>query len=165
MLDKLFSICYSIDRKRKEIKDMKICFDMDGTIANLYGVENWLEDLINESTRPYAEARVMLNMNNLAKKLNKLQKKGNKIAVISWLSKNGSEEYNEAVEEVKQAWLKKHLGSVKFDEINIVKYGTNKAQFAESENDILFDDEEQNRKAWTGKAYDVQNILEVLGTI
>ena len=27
---------------------MRICFDMDGTIANLYGVENWLEYLIAE---------------------------------------------------------------------------------------------------------------------
>ena len=144
---------------------MKICFDMDGTIANLYGVENWLSDLINDNTRPYEEAKVMLNMNSLARKLNSLQKKGAKIAVISWLSKNGSDEYNKAVEEVKRAWLRKHLGSVKFDEINIVKYGVNKAQFAETENDILFDDEEQNRNAWTGKAYDVNNILEVLGTI
>ena len=144
---------------------MKICFDMDGTIANLYGVENWLSDLINENTRPYEEAKVMLNMNSLARKLNNLQKKGVKIAVISWLSKNGSDEYNKAVEEVKRAWLRKHLGSVKFDEINIVKYGVNKAQFAETENDILFDDEEQNRNAWTGKAYDMNNILEVLGTI
>ena len=144
---------------------MKICFDMDGTIANLYGVENWLSYLQNENTKPYKDAEVMLNMNSLAKVLNRLQKSGIKIAVISWLSKNGSDEYNKAVEEVKRAWLKKHLGSVKFDEINIVKYGVNKAQFAETENDILFDDEEQNRNAWTGKAYDVNNILEVLRTI
>ena len=41
---------------------MKICFDMDGTIANLYGVENWLEYLIAEDVKPYAEAKVMLNM-------------------------------------------------------------------------------------------------------
>ena len=138
---------------------------MDGTIANLYGVENWLSYLQNENTKPYKDAEVMLNMNSLAKVLNRLQKSGIKIAVISWLSKNGSDEYNKAVEEVKRAWLKKHLGSVKFDEINIVKYGVNKAQFAETENDILFDDEEQNRNAWTGKAYDVNNILEVLRTI
>ena len=144
---------------------MRICFDMDGTIADLYAVNGWLDNLIAEDVRPYREAKVMLNMNKLARQLNKLQKQGHEIVVISWLSKCGSDNYNEAVTEVKKAWLKKHLASVKFDEINIVKYGTNKAQFAKSENDILFDDEEQNRKAWTGKAYNVNNILEVLKAI
>ena len=144
---------------------MRICFDMDGTIANLYGVEGWLDNLINEDVRPYREAEVMLNMNTLAKRLNKLQAAGHEIVIISWLSKCGSENYNKAVTETKKAWLKKHLGSVKFNEINIVKYGTNKAQFAKSENDILFDDEEPNRMAWTGKAYNVNNIIEVLKAI
>lgn len=144
---------------------MRICFDMDGTIANLYGVEGWLENLIAEDVRPYREAEVMLNMNSLARKLNKLQKLGYEIVVISWLSKCGSDNYNQAVTETKKAWLKKHLGSVKFDEINIVKYGTPKSLFCKSAEDVLFDDEEQNRNSWTGKAYNVQNILEVLNTL
>lgn len=144
---------------------MRICFDMDGTIADLYGVDGWLENLIAEDVRPYREAKVLLNMNSLAKALNKLQKAGHKIVVISWLSKCGSAEYDEKVTATKKAWLKKHLGSVKFDEINIVRYGVNKDSFRKSENDILFDDEEQNRKAWNGKAYNVDSILEVLKTI
>lgn len=144
---------------------MRIYFDMDGTIANLYGVENWLEYLINEDVKPYAEAKVLLNMNSLAKRLNKLQKQGHEIVVISWLSKCGSAEYDEAVTEAKKVWLKKHLGSVRFDEINIVKYGTSKTLFCYEENDILFDDEEPNRNNWNGKAYDVNNILEVLKKI
>lgn len=144
---------------------MRICFDMDGTIANLYGVENWLEYLIAENVKPYAEAEVMLNMNSLARILNKLQKQGNEIVIVSWLSKCESPEYDKAVTEAKKAWLKKHLGSVKFNEINIVKYGFNKNNFCKSENDILFDDEEKNRNDWTGKAYNVNNILEVLKAI
>ena len=144
---------------------MRICFDMDGTIADLYGVENWLADLRNENVRPYRKAKVLLNMNSLARKLNSLQKQGHEIVVISWLSKCGSPAYDEAVTATKKAWLKKHLGSVKFDEVNIVKYGTPKSLFCENENDILFDDEEQNRKNWNGKAYNVENILEVLKAI
>ena len=144
---------------------MTIWFDMDGTIADLYGVENWLEYLIAENVKPYAEAEVMLNMNSLARILNKLQKQGNEIVVVSWLSKCGSPEYDKAVTEAKKAWLKKHLGSVKFNEINIVRYGFNKNNFCKSENDILFDDEEKNRNDWTGKAYNVNNILEVLKAI
>ena len=37
-----------------------IYFDMDGTIADLYGVDGWLDDLMNESTRPYAAAAPLL---------------------------------------------------------------------------------------------------------
>ena len=144
---------------------MKICFDMDGTLADLYSIDNWLNDLIAENVRPYAEAKVMLNMNTLARKLNRLQAQGNKIVVISWLSKNSTEAYDEAVAETKKAWLKKHLGSVKFDEINIVKYGTPKSLFCESSADVLFDDEKPNRDNWLGKAYDVNNILETLATL
>ena len=32
-----------------------IYFDMDGTIADLYGRDGWLDDLMNEYTRPYRE--------------------------------------------------------------------------------------------------------------
>lgn len=144
---------------------MRICFDMDGTIANLYGVENWLECLMAEDVKPYREAKVLLNMNSLARKLNKLQKMGNEIVVISWLSKCGSAEYDKAVTETKKAWLKKHLGSVQFDEINIVKYGTPKSLFCKSPADVLFDDEKPNRDNWLGNAYDVNNILEVLASL
>lgn len=49
--------------------------------------------------------------------------------------------------------------------MHIVNYGTCKAQFASSSADILFDDEENNRNQWTGKAYNVNNILEVLKSL
>lgn len=143
---------------------MKIFFDMDGTIANLYGVENWLDSLLNESVKPYAEAKPLLNMSTLARLLNKLQRQGNEIGIISWTCKGGSKEYNKAVAETKKAWLNKHLASVKFNEIHIVTYGTPKAIFA-SETAILFDDEEQNRTAWNGKAYDEKEIIKVLKEI
>ena len=139
-----------------------IFFDMDGTIADLYGVENWLDYLIASDTLPYAIARPLLKLNSLARVLNRLQREGYRIGVISWLSKSGTEEYNNAVTETKKNWLKKHLASVRFDEINIVKYGTPKQMFARTENDILFDDEEKNRNNWTGKAFDVNAILEIL---
>ena len=69
----------------------EIWFDMDGTIANLYGVENWLSYLIEENTFPYDNASVMCNFSLLARYLNRLQKQGWKIGIISWTSKNGSD--------------------------------------------------------------------------
>ena len=144
--------------------NITINFDMDGTIADLYGVENWLEMLIAEDTTPYANARPLLHLSALARKLNALQRNGYELAVISWLSKSGSEAYNEAVTEVKMAWLRKHLSSVTWDRITIVPYGTPKQNFCENPLDILFDDEAKNRDNWTGRAYDVQNIMEILRT-
>ena len=139
-----------------------IFFDMDGTIADLYGVNNWLDYLLASDTLPYEIAKPLVKLNSLARILNRLQRNGYKIGIISWLSKSGSDEYNKAVAEVKKNWLRKHLASVKFDEIHIVNYGTPKQMFARTENDILFDDEEQNRNNWTGKAFDVNAIIEIL---
>ena len=145
--------------------NITINFDMDGTIADLYGVENWLEMLIAEDVTPYAEALPLLRLSALARKLNALQRNGYELGIISWLSKSGSEAYNEAVIEAKLNWLAKHLPSVHWDYINIVPYGTPKQNFCENPLDILFDDEERNRLNWTGRAYDVQNIMEILKEI
>lgn len=139
-----------------------IYFDMDGTIADLYGVDNWLNYLISEDTFPYEMARPLIQLNVLARRLNKLQREGYRLGIISWLSKSGTDDYNARVTATKERWLKKHLSSVTFDEIHIVKYGTPKHLFANTENDILFDDEEKNRAEWTGKAFDVDAILEIL---
>ena len=153
--------------EKKEIDTMIITinFDMDGTIADLYGVENWLEYLINEDTTPYAVAEPLLRLSALARRLNNLQRMGYELAIISWLSKSGSDEYNEAVTEVKRQWLAKHLPSVQWNRIIIVPYGTPKESFCGSPLDILFDDEERNRNNWTGRAFDVENIMEILKEI
>ena len=138
-----------------------IWFDMDGTIANLYAVDGWLNDLNNEKVRPYLTAKVMHNMNTLARLLNKAQKNGYSIGIISWTSKNGSAAYNEKVATAKKVWLSKHLNSVKWDAIKVVPYGTDKNTTCGG--GILFDDEEGNRTAWTnGIAYTPDNIMTVL---
>lgn len=142
-----------------------IFFDMDGTIADLYGVENWLDYLIAADALPYEIAKPLIKLNSLAKMLNKLQRKGYRIGVISWLAKNSDSEYDKRVTKAKRDWLAKHLKSVRFDEINIVAYGTPKQNFAKTTNDILFDDEKGNRDAWTGQAFDVNNIIEILKSI
>lgn len=139
-----------------------IYFDMDGTIADLYGVEGWLNDLESENERPYATAKPLIRMSALARVLNRLQREGYTIGIISWLSKGGSDDYNEKVAYAKQKWLKQHLASVNFDEINIVKYGTPKSTAVNTQGGILFDDEEKNRAEWKGTAYNVDNIIEIL---
>ena len=140
----------------------EINFDMDGTLADFYGVENWLQYLIEHNPFPYENAKPLVNMSALARRLNTLQRKGYKVNVISWLAKNSTEDFDKIVTETKKKWLKKHLPSVNWNKITIVAYGVNKSTLG---NGILFDDEEPNRNMWGEGAYDVHNILEVLKEI
>ena len=140
----------------------EIWFDMDGTIADLYGTENWLPKLIARDPSPYENAKPLLNMNVLARALNKLQARGYKLGIISWLSKTSTPEYDEKVTTAKKKWLKRHLRSVKWDKVDIVPYGTPKEV---GRTGILFDDEEKNRTNWGDGAHDVHNVLEVLKSL
>lgn len=140
----------------------EIWFDMDGTIADLYGVEGWLEMLIAGDPTPYEIARPLVNLQALARVLNRLQRNGYTINIVSWLSKNGTDEYNAKVTSAKIEWLDTHLHSVKFNRIDILTYGTPKQV---GRHGILFDDEERNRDNWNDLAYDVHNIIEVLKTL
>ena len=142
-----------------------IYFDMDGTIADLYGYTDWLKELRAASCKPYAGAAPLLRLQLLARLLNELQKDGWHIGIVSWLSKNSTEEYDNAVTETKKKWLKKHLRSVHWDEIKIVPYGTPKETIVDKPKGILFDDEEKNRIHWIGTAYDETMIIETLKAI
>jgi len=139
---------------------MTIWFDMDGTIANLYGVDGWLDYLIAENTFPYDAARPMLNFSYLARLLHKAQANGYKIGIISWTSRGGSDFYNGQVALSKMLWLHKHLPSVEWDEIKIVAYGTDKR--TATGGGILFDDEENNRSAWGDGAFTPDEIITIL---
>lgn len=140
-------------------------FDMDGTLANFYGVENWLDYLQRGDVYPYENAKTLMHFSTLARFLNQIQKKGYKLGICSWLSKNSTIEFEIAVTYAKLKWLEKHLPSVSFDEIKIIKYGTPKHK-ACCDYGFLFDDEEKNRKEWElsgkGIAFDEKNIFKIL---
>lgn len=143
--------------------EKKIWFDMDGTIADLYGVPGWLDYLMNDDTYPYDNAEPMLNFSLLARYLNKLQKEGWEIGIISWTSKTGSDLYNGEIALSKLSWLHIHLKSVQWNEIKIVKHGTNK--YIECGGGILFDDEKGNRDQWKDDSYEPSQIMEVLKSL
>ena len=139
-----------------------IYFDMDGTIADLYNVEGWLDSLRAFDPSPYMIARPLIRLSALARRLNNLQKKGYTLGIISWVSQVSNPDYDEAVTVAKLGWLTRHLPSIKWDEIHIVAYGTPKQELADFPEGILFDDNEAIREAWTGTAFDVNDILEIL---
>lgn len=143
---------------------MKIWFDMDGTIADLYGVDGWLDMLINKDATPYAIAKPLVNLSALARLMHKAQRNGFEICIVSALAKNSTADYDEKVKAAKMEWLKKHLASVRFDEIRFVPYTFTKND-VNSGSDILFDDEERHLTAWTGTAIHATKILETLKAV
>ena len=65
-----------------------ICWDMDGTMASLYGVDNWLSKLRAEDPSPYEDAAPMWDMELLNYVCELLRAAGWEINIITWLSKN-----------------------------------------------------------------------------
>lgn len=141
-----------------------LVFDMDGTIADFYGVKGWLNDLENENTRPYDLARPIYEPEILNSILNTLKVKGYKIVITTWLAGNSSKDFDNAVRLAKLRWLEK-VG-FPYDEIHLVKYGTTKANCTRKLGgyQILFDDNEKVRKGWNlGETVNAnENILEYL---
>lgn len=150
-----------------------ICFDMDGTIADLYGVPNWLEKLRAHDASPYLTAKPMCDMEELAFLLDVARYRGIEVRIISWLSKETTKEYDELVRIAKQAWLE--AMGLPIDHFHGVAYGATKADSirryldtSKGETAILFDDNEKVRNGWhMGEAIDPakQNICEVLKNI
>lgn len=146
---------------------MTINFDMDGTLADLYGVPDWLEQLRTYDASPYRNAKPLVNMSLLARYIHKLQAKGHKVVIVSWLSKVPTSAYDQAVITAKVEWLQQHLPSVTFDDLVFMPHGQSKSTLAEC-GDILFDDETQNRVEWfacDGSAYAPDRIFAILKNI
>lgn len=142
-----------------KLNEMKtINFDMDGTIADLYSVDGWLNMLRNYDSTPYLEAKPMYDLESISNLCNNLQKRGYKINIITWLAKVSNSEYDTKVTEAKIEWLKEHM-NVKFDNIYAVPYGTPKSSISSG---ILFDDNEDVRNEWGSNAYEPQDIIEIL---
>ena len=125
-----------------------LVFDMDGTIADFYGVQGWLEDIRNGNPRPYIVAKPLYNMDILISILNLLKLQDWEIVVTSWLAKESTKEFDELTRVAKKEWLEKY--NFPFDEIHFVKYGTTKANCTRKKGgyQILVDDNEQVRNGW-----------------
>lgn len=125
-----------------------IYFDMDGTIADLYNVDEWLNRLRVEDETPYLEASPMYDLQALEDILTRFEYSGIHIGVISWLAMNSTKEYDKKVRSAKNQWLDKYLPQIK--ERHFIKYGSTKKSAAKYKNSILVDDNAKVRNGWTG---------------
>ena len=143
---------------------MKIIFDLDGTLADLYGVDDWLPMLRAEDATPYREANPMVNMSRLARAIHKAQRNNIQVTVVSWGSMGSSADYLAETETAKREWLASHLPSVDFDDIAITPYGVDKSLFATAD-DILFDDNDAIRENFIGNAFTPDYIFDIIKEI
>ena len=128
-----------------------IVWDMDGTMADLYGVDGWLEMLENENPLPYEIAKPMWDMERLVNVIRGLQAIGVEQRIVTWLSMDSSEEYKTETRRAKREWLEQF--DFPFDHFHGVQFGSTKADsvrkfLADDETAILIDDSARVRKGW-----------------
>ena len=148
-----------------------LVWDMDGTIADLYGVENWLPMLRAFDPTPYQVAKPLWDMKELARLIRLVQAHGIENRVVTWSSKESTPEYDRLVRNAKREWLK--ANGLPYDHFHGVKYGATKADsvrkyLGENESAILFDDNAKVRAGWNlGMAVNPTtcDILEVLKSL
>ena len=148
-----------------------IVWDMDGTIADLYGVDGWLEKLRAEDVLPYEIAEPMWDMERLVNVIRGLQAIGIEQRIVSWLSMDSSEEYKTETRRAKREWLKQF--DFPYDHFHGVQFGATKADsvrkfLADDETAILIDDSARVRKGWhLGETVDPTeiDIIDFLETL
>ena len=130
-------------------KEKWVWLDMDGTIADLYRVDGWLDDLLSHSTRPYEEAKPIYKVEDLLEVLFELKSIGWNIGIISWSSKEKNKTYDMAVEKAKNQWLVNQCLDLILDKVIVTSYGINKAETCKPFGyGVLVDDEKPNRDSW-----------------
>lgn len=147
---------------------LTLIFDMDGTIADLYKVENWLAKLRKFDPSPYTEATLMVQ--GVAEAIAKVRNAGAEVKVVSWLSKESNASYDKEVRKAKHEWLKAQ--GIEVDSVRCVPYGKQKAYYRNPDNiNILFDDNAEVRESFEGfpmcfaidpNAVDMVEVLEGL---
>lgn len=128
-----------------------IVWDMDGTLADLYGVPDWLRKLRSEDATPYLDAKPMFNMEVLNMVLQMLMDKGMENTIVTWLSKGSTLGYKVATRKAKLEWLADTC--FPYDHFHAVQYGATKAdsvraRLAKGDEALLIDDNAMVRAGW-----------------
>lgn len=126
------------------MKKIRVALDMDGSVANLYGIDNWLERLRSEDETIFTECEPMVTEEKL---LDIFPKESYDIRILSMTPKGASKEYCDNVAKQKNAWLDKYFPSI--TKRTYIPYGNNK-NFKNSKRAILVDDNETIRKNFKG---------------
>ena len=123
-----------------------VYLDMDGTIADLYGINNWLERLRDEDSTIFTECETLITEKALFD-LYPVEKY--EIRILSMTPKKATKRYCMSVIAQKNEWLDTHFPHIK--KRIYLPYGHNK-NLKNSVNKILIDDSEIIRNNFRGIA-------------
>lgn len=123
-----------------------VYLDMDGTIADLYNLPNWLERLQNEDKTIFEECKPLVTMEELNSyyPLDKYE-----LRICSMTPKGASANYRESVKAQKNAWLDKFFPYITHRVY--MTYGHSK-NLRNSKEHILIDDNKTIRDNYKGLA-------------
>lgn len=122
----------------------KLYLDMDGTIADLYSINNWLDRLQSEDKTIFLECKPMITQEKLFQMFGEFE-----IVILSMTPKDCSKEYHNQVIEQKNQWLDIYFPNIQ--KRIYQKYGHNK-NLKNCGNALLIDDNELIRKCYKGVA-------------
>ena len=145
----------------------KIYFDMDGTVADLYGSDNWLDNLRNERVGVFNNLSPLVDMDELAIICLQLMNNGYSFGIITWLPMGASYEYERVCEQEKREWANAFMPWV--SEFYAQSYGVPKqyAPIKRAADMVLVDDNTEVRAMWNTERHRTsidatKNIIEEL---
>lgn len=123
-----------------------VYLDMDGTIADLYNIKDWLPRLRASDKTIFLECKPIISETELFKHFptDKYD-----IRILSMTPLGATAEYCKNVEEQKNQWLDKYFPSLTK---RIYKAYSHNKNLKNSANAVLVDDSEPIRSSWKGIA-------------
>lgn len=129
-----------------------VYFDMDGTIADLYGVKDVFKRLDNNDASPYREAAPIVEYIDM---MHHFKEMGYRVGIITAGSRfppgtpqSIKDMMNKETEANKIGWLKTHGIWALLDSFQFIPYGVSKYEMAQDKTGILVDDEDKVLNTW-----------------
>ena len=121
-----------------------VYFDMDGTLADLYGVTNVFKRLDALDANVYSEAKPIDTYINMLKEFKNM---GYKVVILSCLGMISDKQFDKDTVRNKGLWLDKYVGKQYIDERIYIPNTKHKEQYI-NEYGILVDDDDKVLMNW-----------------
>lgn len=135
-----------------------IWFDMDGTIAELYKVKDWLPALRSNDWSVYDKCLPRAHFERINAAIEALVENGWQVGVITWASKGiGWDRHLDAIGETKFEWLCRFFPALADGKFACIPYGEDKGLYMIHQMNTnydpgniyyLVDDNKEVRAAW-----------------
>ena len=121
-----------------------VYFDMDGTLADLYGVANVFKRLDTLDANVYSEAKPIDTYINMLKEFHNM---GYKVVILSCLGMISDKQFDRDTVRNKGLWLDKYVGREYIDERIYIPNTKHKEQYIRDYG-ILVDDDDRVLMNW-----------------